>query len=253
MAKTAKTKTAKKTAKKTGNAAKKTTSKPKRAGSRKKKAAKSKKKTAKKTASSPGVGRRAKRGPQGKRLGEWVLVQKDEVFDFMRNEGVGAAALADALGVSSTLISRWKAGDRIPSEVAQKKLREVLDGRIHVERGGRGYGGTSVASPFDGKGLERWRKQHGLSRKKLATRLGVSVGSIFGWERGTTEPRGENRQRLDALLATSGAIGEGASSTDAAAIRAAGEVLAAYVAAGHELEVEALCELAPKLIEAFSA
>ena len=39
----------------------------------------------------------------------------------------------------------------------------------------------------------------------------------------------------------------------AAAIRAAGEVLAAYVAAGHELEVDELCELAPKLIEAFSA
>ncbi|HBP18422.1 MAG TPA: hypothetical protein DEA08_11645, partial [Planctomycetes bacterium] len=63
------------------------------------------------------------------------------MFDFMRDEGVGASSLADALGVSSTLISRWKAGDRIPSEVAQKKLREVLDGRLHVERGGRGYGG----------------------------------------------------------------------------------------------------------------
>ncbi|HBP18421.1 MAG TPA: hypothetical protein DEA08_11640, partial [Planctomycetes bacterium] len=109
------------------------------------------------------------------------------------------------------------------------------------------------ASPFDGKALERWRKQSGLSRKKLATRLGVSVGSIFGWERGTTEPRGENRQQLDALLASSATGGDAGGGTEAAAIRAAGEVLAAYVAAGHELEVDELCELAPKLIEAFSA
>ncbi|MBN2369165.1 MAG: helix-turn-helix domain-containing protein [Vicinamibacteria bacterium] len=43
------------------------------------------------------------------------------------------------------------------------------------------------------------RKRLGLSRLKFAKLVGVSPGSIFGWEHGRTQPRGESVVRLRKL------------------------------------------------------
>lgn len=43
------------------------------------------------------------------------------------------------------------------------------------------------------------RRSLGLSRLHFAKRLGVSPGSIFGWETGRTVPRGSNAARIRGL------------------------------------------------------
>ncbi|MGE0710188.1 MAG: multiprotein-bridging factor 1 family protein [Planctomycetota bacterium] len=214
--------------------------------------------------SPPGVGRRAKRGRQGKRLGDWVLVKKQDVFDFMARNNIGHSAMGRALGVSPTLLTRWKVGDRIPSEVAQQKLQKLLAGELPVETAGRGGGASRAAGPFDPKALQRWREEQRLSRKALAKKLEVSPGSIFGWEHGRTEPTGVNRARLEELMQAAApvaalpapAAGPGrpapgrTDATMAAAIEAAGRVVAARAGAGAKDSPEALVKLARQLRDA---
>ena len=46
------------------------------------------------------------------------------------------------------------------------------------------------------EGIHALRGRLGMSRKAFAALLGVSPGSIFGWESGRTLPRGRSRARL---------------------------------------------------------
>ncbi|MGE0708599.1 MAG: helix-turn-helix domain-containing protein [Planctomycetota bacterium] len=219
-----------------------------------------------------GTGRSAPRGKQGARLGAWVHVEKKDVFDYVARHRLTAAQLSNMVGVSQGLIGRWKAGDRFPSEVAQLKLAEIL---ASAPAGASSRAPTNgalpapvaiSAGPFDGKGFRAWREGQNLSRKALAAQLGVSAGSIFGWESGKTEPQGENRRRLEGLL-QAGAPGGGAkdrpgsrgtragasTASEAervAAIEAAGRVLAARVAAGQTDSPEALLRLGRELRDA---
>lgn len=51
------------------------------------------------------------------------------------------------------------------------------------------------------------RRSLGMSRLAFAKRLGVSPGSIFGWETGRTVPRGTNAARVRALAEKATASG----------------------------------------------
>ena len=56
-------------------------------------------------------------------------------------------------------------------------------------RGGRG----ALMSP---EAISAMRRGLGMSRVQFARLLGVSPGSIFGWEKGRTLPRGQSVERL---------------------------------------------------------
>lgn len=60
------------------------------------------------------------------------------------------------------------------------------------ERAGVVWGGVRV-SP---ESIHSMRGRFGLTRAEFARLLGVSPGSVFGWETGRTIPRGRNRQRI---------------------------------------------------------
>ena len=49
-----------------------------------------------------------------------------------------------------------------------------------------------------GKDLANWRKQHGLTQKKLALALGVDVMTISRWERDKSQPHFD-KSALEAL------------------------------------------------------
>lgn len=59
-------------------------------------------------------------------------------------------------------------------------------------RGGGGVPGR----PLTPASIYKLRTRLGLSRLRFARLLGVSPGSIFGWEKGRTVPRGASRARI---------------------------------------------------------
>ncbi len=44
--------------------------------------------------------------------------------------------------------------------------------------------------------LSEWRKQHGLTQKELAARLGVTQPQIAKWERGTHSPALDSARKI---------------------------------------------------------
>lgn len=67
--------------------------------------------------------------------------------------------------------------------------------RAHVNAGRRISGGLP-GRPVTPESIRRLRERLGLSRALFSKLLGVSPGSIFGWEKGRTVPRGGSRARL---------------------------------------------------------
>ncbi|HBP19167.1 MAG TPA: hypothetical protein DEA08_15440 [Planctomycetes bacterium] len=204
------------------------------------------------------MARSAKRGKQGKRLGEWVYLSKDAFLGWLERTRTTHGALAQELGVSAGLVSSWKAGRRFPSEVNQRKLAELVEGP------GAGAGAEESAA-FDAERFQAWRAERGLSRKALAKELGVSPGSIYQWESGKSQPRSSTLAKMREVIqakgltapasrpqrATSGgATSGGGESVRAAAIRAAGATLAALISA-QGLSAEEAERLAPRLRDAF--
>src|SRR5262245_37583341 len=61
---------------------------------------------------------------------------------------------------------------------------------------GRRFSGGLPGRPLTPESIARLRQRLGLSRARFARVLGVSSGSIFGWEKGRTVPRGGSRARL---------------------------------------------------------
>jgi DNA-binding transcriptional regulator YiaG len=60
----------------------------------------------------------------------------------------------------------------------------------------RRLSGGRPGRPLTPESIQRLRERLGVSRAAFAKLLGVSSGSIFGWEKGRTVPRGSSRARL---------------------------------------------------------
>ena len=56
--------------------------------------------------------------------------------------------------------------------------------------------GSSAGGRLSAESIRSLRARLGMTRKQFAALLGVSPGSIFGWETGRTVPRGASRDRL---------------------------------------------------------
>jgi transcriptional regulator with XRE-family HTH domain len=55
-----------------------------------------------------------------------------------------------------------------------------------------------------GERLRRFRLERGLSKRALASRLGVSVPTILRWEQGLSVPNDYNLHKIERLLAEGG-------------------------------------------------
>ena len=215
------------------------------------------------------MARTDKRGRQGKRLGKWVLVSQSEFVNWIEESGWTSRKVAEELGVSEGLISAWKSGRRFPSEVKQQLLaRKIRGSDGSPRRDARKAATPQVSSDgFDGARFKAWRKGLGLSRKALAAKLGVSAGSIFGWESGKSKPTARTRARMEEAILAKG-LGPAPSHREgtpppsaqfgssrspevrAAAIQASGAVLATWVAE-HDVAHNDLLKLAVSLKRTF--
>jgi hypothetical protein len=81
---------------------------------------------------------------------------------------------------------------------ALKRRFERLKSRVAKARAGMGrrLSGGLPGRPLTPESIQRLRERLGVSRAAFAKLLGVSSGSIFGWEKGRTVPRGSSRARL---------------------------------------------------------
>lgn len=59
--------------------------------------------------------------------------------------------------------------------------------------------GKEGAPGFSAAGIRKLRKKLGVSQKKLASLVGVSTGTIVGWEAGKFKPRGSKMAELSDL------------------------------------------------------
>jgi hypothetical protein len=75
---------------------------------------------------------------------------------------------------------------------ARLKARVASRGASAQGRRGPGVPGR----PLKPESILKLRTRLGLSRQLFAKLLGVSPGSIFGWEKGRTVPRGASRARI---------------------------------------------------------
>lgn len=180
-----------------------------------------------------------------------MYLSKEAFAGWLERTQTTHSALAEELGVSAGLISSWKAGRRFPSEVNQRKLVELV----------QGSGGAGASEAFDPQRFQAWRAERGLSRKALATELGVSPGSIYQWESGKSQPRPSTLEKMREVIQAKGLTSpttrrpargssESSEAERAAAIEAAGQTLAALISA-RELGLEEVRTLAPRLRDAF--
>ena len=174
------------------------------------------------------------------------MVKREAVFKHLEKTGTTIATLARTLGVGSSAVHAWKAGRRFPSEQAQLKLRQILQGDLAPVTAPKGKKTPSKTRAFSGKAFRKLREERGLSRAKLSKQLGVSAGSIRNWEAGASKPRGGNLAKVQEFLAvaptpsappvaTAGGPPAHASSGGDAAVLGAAQVASAYLAAGHPM------------------
>jgi len=242
--------------KKTAAAAKKKTrrSKPaKKKGPRRNAAPKSK--------ATPKAKRGGKRASQGKRLAGWELVTKEAVFGYLKSAKLSVAALSRTLEVSPAAVYSWKAGRRIPSAEAQRKLAGILSGKARITTKKK-IKAKRLGPKFDASDLRSTREGRGLSRGALASRLGVSTSSLFNWEVGKSAPRGRNLEKIASFMsedrsapaataATAKALpGEGSGSPEA--VMGAAQVASAYLATGQPLSTSQVIAFVRDLREALS-
>ena len=91
----------------------------------------------------------------------------------------------------------------------QRRLRRLKD-RL-AARGLRRIAGVAKSGPRISAGAIRdLRSRLEMTRLRFADLVGVSPGSIFGWETGRTTPRGGSRARLVELKKKSAGAGRGA-------------------------------------------
>lgn len=98
------------------------------------------------------------RGAQGKKPGRrpasWQLVKPEEVRRYRESSGLSRAALARALGVSTSSILSWENG-KVPSLTSQRRLRMLMDGERVPAPENNGEGAVEGEAEVDVSAGER--------------------------------------------------------------------------------------------------
>jgi putative transcriptional regulator len=120
---------------------------------------------------------------------------KSEIRRVASREAQKTRARVKALQKAVTLLRREARKDRTTIGRLRARLGRVKAASTRsVRRKGDGPGRKT--SPHTIRAL---RERMGMSRLQFAKLLGVSPGSIFGWEMGRTTPRRESLARFRAL------------------------------------------------------
>jgi DNA-binding XRE family transcriptional regulator len=81
----------------------------------------------------------------------------------------------------------------------QRRTLATLERRVKRLRS-RAFGAPAPAGPrgprIAAESIRSLRARLGMTRLEFAALMGVSPGSIFGWEKGRTVPRGKSRARF---------------------------------------------------------
>lgn len=133
---------------------------------------------------------------------------KEEITRLARKEiRAGLLKTKSALALQHREIAKLKA-----EVTALKRQVGMLERAVKRAEKAAPAGGAPRQIRFVPKGLASTRKRLGLSAADLAKMMGVSVQTIYNWERGVTKPgpaqveklaslRGVGRRQLRALLA----------------------------------------------------
>jgi transcriptional regulator with XRE-family HTH domain len=100
--------------------------------------------------------------------------------------------VAQRLGTDVDSICRWETGYSQPKPYLIPRIVDFL-----------GYAPWTAPATF-GQWLLMARRTVGYSRERLADRLGVDEGTVFGWERDRRRPDTRLRNRLTRLLTSCG-------------------------------------------------
>jgi hypothetical protein len=80
---------------------------------------------------------------------------------------------------------------------AQRRALRAVERRFErLHRRVGGAGGRGRRGQISAEGIRSLRARLGMSRAAFAKLVGVSPGSIFGWETGRTVPRGRSMARV---------------------------------------------------------
>jgi transcriptional regulator with XRE-family HTH domain len=142
---------------------------------------------------------RAYAGPDRVRRAESVGDEGSHALARARLEaGLTAAEMARRMHVSASLVSRWEAGDRVPSRHYWPRLALVLGTDVpSVERLFAGHAAPSEVAALPG--LREQRLRRGMTQAQLAAVVGVDVTSIQRWEHLRRAPARQARLLADAL------------------------------------------------------
>ncbi len=103
--------------------------------------------------------------------------------------GLSQLKVAEILGVSECTVNNWERGRTEPTLQALPRINKFL-----------GYQPESVSSETLGQRIKAYRRTEGLSRKALASKLGIDPDTLGKWEHNEGEPKGKQKQRLDSFF-----------------------------------------------------
>src|SRR5687767_9245599 len=93
-------------------------------------------------------------------------------------------------------VKRQVRGLRLTSRADRKTLRAVERRYDRLDRRVGSTGARGRRGGMSAEGIRSLRARLGMSRADFAKLVGVSAGSIFGWETGRTVPRGRSMGRV---------------------------------------------------------
>ena len=104
-------------------------------------------------------------------------------------EHLTQADVAQLLGVNKISIENWENNHNAPKIYALPKIIEFL-----------GYIPFELLKESMGDKIKSYRKEHGLSQRKLAKLLSVDQTTIRDWERNTHKPSKKLIKRINEIL-----------------------------------------------------
>ena len=97
--------------------------------------------------------------------------------------------VAQILGVSECTVNNWERGRTEPTLGALPRINAFL-----------GYQPKSAPSETLGKRIKAYRRTEGLSRKALASKLGIDPDTLGKWEHDESGPKGKQKQQFDSFF-----------------------------------------------------